>query len=154
VFARATAAAPCLLFFDEFDALAPRRGHDSTGVTDRVVNQLLTQLDGVEGLRGVFVVAATRCDPNEKAPFNRPQPAGFDRPRAASAGAARPPRGGGAADGGGEEGREEWGGRSEYLQILERVSRKVEMEGGVDFGAVAARLEGFSYGDSDDGMTA
>ena len=36
-----------------------RRGHDNTGVTDRVVNQLLTQLDGVESLRGVSVVAAT-----------------------------------------------------------------------------------------------
>ncbi len=49
---RASAAAPCVLFFDEFDAIAPQRGHDSTGVTDRVVNQLLTELDGVEGLRG------------------------------------------------------------------------------------------------------
>lgn len=39
--------------------MAPRRGHDSTGVTDRVVNQLLTQLDGVEGLEGVFILAAT-----------------------------------------------------------------------------------------------
>lgn len=36
-----------------------RRGHDSTGVTDRVVNQLLTQLDGVETLSGVCVLAAT-----------------------------------------------------------------------------------------------
>lgn len=36
------------------------RGHDNTGVTDRVVNQLLTQLDGVEGLQGVYVLAATR----------------------------------------------------------------------------------------------
>lgn len=35
-------------------------GHDSTGVTDRVVNQLLTEMDGVEGLEGVFVLAATR----------------------------------------------------------------------------------------------
>jgi peroxin-1 len=35
VFARAAAAAPCVLFFDEFDAIAPPRGHDSTGVTDR-----------------------------------------------------------------------------------------------------------------------
>ncbi|KJE94021.1 peroxisome biosynthesis protein [Capsaspora owczarzaki ATCC 30864] len=59
VFARAAAAKPCILFFDEFDSLAPRRGHDSTGVTDRVVNQLLTQLDGVEGLSGVFVLAAS-----------------------------------------------------------------------------------------------
>ncbi|KAM4597609.1 peroxisomal ATPase PEX1-like [Polymixia lowei] len=59
VFQRAQAAKPCVLFFDEFDSLAPRRGHDSTGVTDRVVNQLLTQLDGVEGLQGVYVLAAT-----------------------------------------------------------------------------------------------
>ena len=58
-FRRAAAAAPCALFFDEFDAIAPRRGHDSTGVTDRVVNQFLTELDGVEGLRGVVVLAAT-----------------------------------------------------------------------------------------------
>lgn len=49
---RAQQAKPCILFFDEFDSLAPRRGHDNTGVTDRVVNQLLTQLDGVEGLTG------------------------------------------------------------------------------------------------------
>ncbi|XP_047461452.1 peroxisome biogenesis factor 1 [Mugil cephalus] len=59
VFQRAQAAKPCVLFFDEFDSLAPRRGHDNTGVTDRVVNQLLTQLDGVEGLQGVYVLAAT-----------------------------------------------------------------------------------------------
>lgn len=59
VFRRAAAAAPSVLFFDEFDAIAPQRGHDNTGVSDRVVNQLLTELDGVEGLRGVAVVAAT-----------------------------------------------------------------------------------------------
>ncbi|XP_057624142.1 peroxisomal ATPase PEX1 isoform X1 [Chionomys nivalis] len=59
VFIRAQAAKPCILFFDEFESIAPRRGHDSTGVTDRVVNQLLTQLDGVEGLQGVYVLAAT-----------------------------------------------------------------------------------------------
>ncbi|XP_039592798.1 peroxisome biogenesis factor 1 isoform X1 [Polypterus senegalus] len=59
VFSRARAAKPSLLFFDEFDSIAPRRGHDNTGVTDRVVNQLLTELDGVEGLSGVYVLAAT-----------------------------------------------------------------------------------------------
>lgn len=59
LFARATAAAPCVLFFDEFEALAPRRGSDNTGVTDRVVNQLLTFLDGVEGRSGVYVMGAT-----------------------------------------------------------------------------------------------
>ena len=59
---------PCLIFFDEFEALAPKRGRDNTGVTDRVVNQLLTFLDGVEDTMGntagdgqgqVFVLAAT-----------------------------------------------------------------------------------------------
>lgn len=59
VFERAEANKPCVVFFDEFDALAPKRGHDSTGVTDRVVNQLLCQLDGVESRSGVYVLAAT-----------------------------------------------------------------------------------------------
>nr|XP_003707760.1 PREDICTED: peroxisome biogenesis factor 1 [Megachile rotundata]XP_012151141.1 PREDICTED: peroxisome biogenesis factor 1 [Megachile rotundata]XP_012151142.1 PREDICTED: peroxisome biogenesis factor 1 [Megachile rotundata] len=59
MFERALRAKPCVLFFDEFDSLAPRRGHDSTGVTDRVVNQLLTQMDGVEDREGVAVVAAS-----------------------------------------------------------------------------------------------
>lgn len=61
VFARAQAAAPCALFFDEFDSIAPQRGSgsDSTGVTERMVNQLLTELDGVEKLQGVCVIAAS-----------------------------------------------------------------------------------------------
>ncbi|PVZ99826.1 hypothetical protein BB558_004138 [Smittium angustum] len=59
LFSRAKAAKPCVLFFDEFDSIAPRRGHDNTGVTDRVVNQFLTEMDGAEGLDGVYVLAAT-----------------------------------------------------------------------------------------------
>jgi len=59
VFERAAAAAPSVIFFDEIEALAPRRGGDSTGVTDRVVNQMLCYLDGVEDRGRVFVVAAT-----------------------------------------------------------------------------------------------
>ena len=59
LFARAQAASPCVLFFDEFEATAPKRGSDGTGVTDRVVNQLLTFLDGVEDRTGVYVLAAT-----------------------------------------------------------------------------------------------
>lgn len=59
LFDRAQSASPCVLFFDEFDSIAPKRGHDSTGVTDRVVNQMLTQMDGAEGLDGVYVLAAT-----------------------------------------------------------------------------------------------
>lgn len=57
LFARAASAAPCVIFFDEFESLAPRRGHDSTGVTDRIVNQLLTQLDGVEEIKGSYLIA-------------------------------------------------------------------------------------------------
>lgn len=59
LFDRAQSAKPCILFFDEFDSIAPKRGHDSTGVTDRIVNQLLTQMDGAEGLEGVYVIGAT-----------------------------------------------------------------------------------------------
>ena len=44
-----------MIFFDEFESLAPRRGKDNTGVTDRVVNQLLTFIDGVEGNMGTNV---------------------------------------------------------------------------------------------------
>jgi hypothetical protein len=61
VFEKATQMAPSILFLDELEALAPRRGSDSTGVTDRVVNQLLTFLDGVEDASTgtVFIVGAT-----------------------------------------------------------------------------------------------
>ncbi|PAA54264.1 hypothetical protein BOX15_Mlig013519g1, partial [Macrostomum lignano] len=61
LFAKARRLQPCLVFLDEVDALAPRRGNDSTGVTDQVVNQLLTELDGLDsdGLAGVALLAAT-----------------------------------------------------------------------------------------------
>ena len=59
VFVEADTRKPCLIFFDELDSLAPKRGHDNTGVTDRVVNQLLTQLDGIETRKGIYVLAAT-----------------------------------------------------------------------------------------------
>ena len=67
LFARARASAPCLVFFDEIDALAPRRGGgpgvqaagEASGVAERVVNQLLTELDGLDARGQVYVVAAT-----------------------------------------------------------------------------------------------
>ena len=61
VFARASAAAPCVLFFDELDALAPRRGGGGGdgGAAERVVNALLTELDGLVARGAVYVVAAT-----------------------------------------------------------------------------------------------
>ena len=59
LFLRANAVTPSIIFFDEFDALAPRRGSDYSGVTDRVVNQILTFLDGIESRQGLYVMAAT-----------------------------------------------------------------------------------------------
>jgi transitional endoplasmic reticulum ATPase len=60
VFKKARQVSPCIIFFDEVDALAPRRGAGSEShVTERVVNQLLTELDGLEALNDVVVIAAT-----------------------------------------------------------------------------------------------
>uniref|UniRef100_A0A3Q2XW03 Peroxisomal ATPase PEX6 n=1 Tax=Hippocampus comes TaxID=109280 RepID=A0A3Q2XW03_HIPCM len=61
VFQRARSAAPCVVFFDELDSLAPGRGRsgDSGGVTDRVVSQLLAELDALRAGDRVFVIGAT-----------------------------------------------------------------------------------------------
>ena len=60
VFRRAKQAAPCIVFFDEIDAIASRRGAEFGGnALDRVIAQLLTEMDGIEGRTGVTVVAAT-----------------------------------------------------------------------------------------------
>jgi len=61
VFERARASSPCIIFFDELDSLCPRRGAggENGGVTERVVNQLLTEMDGLEMRRSVWVIAAT-----------------------------------------------------------------------------------------------
>ena len=60
VFRRAKQAAPCIVFFDEIDAIASRRGAEFGGsAVDRVIAQLLTEMDGIEGRTGVTVVAAT-----------------------------------------------------------------------------------------------
>jgi transitional endoplasmic reticulum ATPase len=60
-FKRAKQTAPCIIFFDEIDALAPRRGVGiaDSHVSERVISQLLTEMDGLEELRGVVVLAAT-----------------------------------------------------------------------------------------------
>ncbi|KAL5840800.1 hypothetical protein ACOSQ4_013408 [Xanthoceras sorbifolium] len=122
IFSKAAAAAPCLLFFDEFDSIAPKRGHDNTGVTDRVVNQFLTELDGVEVLTGVFVFAATSRPDLLDAALLRPGRldrllfCDFPSPR-------------------------------ERLDILKVLSRKLPLASDVELDAIAHMTEGFSGAD-------
>jgi transitional endoplasmic reticulum ATPase len=59
-FRKARQAAPCIIFFDELDSIAPQRGSGSDAkVTERVISQILTELDGLEELHNVTVIAAT-----------------------------------------------------------------------------------------------
>ncbi|KAL1841028.1 hypothetical protein VTJ49DRAFT_7459 [Mycothermus thermophilus] len=59
LFARAKSSAPCILFFDEMDALVPRRDDSLSDASARVVNTLLTELDGVGDRSGIYVIGAT-----------------------------------------------------------------------------------------------
>ncbi|XP_012526182.1 peroxisome assembly factor 2 [Monomorium pharaonis] len=61
IFERARSSAPCIIFFDELDSLAPNRGRsgDSGGVMDRVVSQLLAEMDGLEESGSIFIIGAT-----------------------------------------------------------------------------------------------
>jgi transitional endoplasmic reticulum ATPase len=61
LFRMAKQASPCILFLDEIDSLTPRRNTDSSGsgVIERVIGQFLTEMDGIEDLKGVIVLAAT-----------------------------------------------------------------------------------------------
>ena len=60
IFRKARQAAPCIIFFDEIDSIAGRRGTESSSaVVDRMVSQLLTEMDGIEDLKGILVLAAT-----------------------------------------------------------------------------------------------
>ncbi len=78
IFRRARQVSPAVVFFDEIDSIAPARGfrHDS-GVTDRIVNQLLSELDGIQTLKNVVVIGATnRADIVDSALL---RPGRFDR---------------------------------------------------------------------------
>lgn len=78
VFRKARQASPCIIFFDEIDALIPKRGGgDSSHVTESVVSQILTEIDGLEELHGVLVIGATnRLDIVDSALL---RPGRFDR---------------------------------------------------------------------------
>ncbi len=123
LFRRARDAAPTLVFLDEVDALAPVRGQSSDGgTTDRVVAALLTELDGVEPLRNVVVVAATNrpdlVDPALLRPGRLERLVYVPPPDAAA--------------------------RSE---ILRAAARSVPLDSGVDIASLGASLEGFSAAD-------
>ncbi|MFI5958445.1 AAA family ATPase [Cryptosporangium sp. NPDC051539] len=123
LFRRAREAAPTLIFLDEVDALAPVRGQATDGgTTDRVVAALLTELDGVEGLRNVVVVGAT----------NRPDmvdPALLRPGRLERLVFVPPPDADARAD------------------ILRAAARKVPLTPEIDLNAVAGELDGFSSAD-------
>jgi transitional endoplasmic reticulum ATPase len=122
LFGRARDSAPSLVFLDEVDALTPRRGQSfDSGVTDRVVAALLTELDGIEPLREVVVVGAT----------NRPDliDPGLLRPgRLEKLVFVEPPD---------AQGR---------LDILRTAGKSVPLRG-VDLAALAADLDGYSAAD-------
>lgn len=123
LFRRAADAAPALVFLDEVDALAPRRGQSTdSGVADRVVAALLTELDGAEPLRDVIVVGAT----------NRPDlidPALLRPGRLERLVYVPPPDAAARAD------------------ILRAASRHTPLAAGVDLDALGAELEGYSAAD-------
>jgi transitional endoplasmic reticulum ATPase len=123
LFRRARDSAPSLIFLDEIDALAPRRGQSfDSGVTDRVVAALLTELDGIEPLRDVVVLGAT----------NRPDlidPALLRPGRLEKLVFVEPPD----ADA--------------RREILRTAGKSVPLSPEVDLGALAAELDGYSAAD-------
>lgn len=127
LFRRARDSAPSLVFLDEIDALAPRRGQSfDSGVTDRVVAALLTELDGIEPLRDVVVVGATNrpdlIDPALLRP-GRLEKLVFVEPPDAEA-------------------------RREILRTAGKsIPLASEGEQAVDFDALAGELEGYSAAD-------
>ncbi|MFD0365288.1 AAA family ATPase [Nocardia sp. GCM10030253] len=123
LFQRARDSAPSLIFLDEVDALAPRRGQSGdSGVGDRVVAALLTELDGVEPLRDVVVLGAT----------NRPElidPALLRPGRLERLVFVPPPD------------------SDARLEILRTAGRAVPLADDVDLAALAADLDGYSAAD-------
>ncbi len=123
LFRRARDSAPSLIFLDELDALAPRRGQSfDSGVTDRVVAALLTELDGIEPLRNVVVLGAT----------NRPDlidPALLRPGRLEKLVFVEPPD---------TEARRE---------ILRTAGKSVPLADDVDLDALAGQLDGYSAAD-------
>ncbi|MEM0457749.1 MAG: AAA family ATPase, partial [Sulfolobales archaeon] len=122
IFRRARMVAPVIVFFDEIDAIAPVRGRDASDVTDRIVNQLLSEMDGIKPLRGVVVIAATnRPDLIDPALL---RPGRFDRVIYVP-----PPD------------------KKARLEILKIHTRRIPLASDVDLEKLAEMTEGFSGAD-------
>ncbi|HHI01560.1 MAG TPA: AAA family ATPase, partial [Thermococcus litoralis] len=122
IFRKARQAAPTVVFIDEIDAIAPRRGTDVNRVTDRLINQLLTEMDGIEENSGVVVVAATnRPDILDPALL---RPGRFDRLILVPAPDERA-----------------------RLEILKVHTRRVPLAGDVSLEELAKRTEGYTGAD-------
>ncbi|OBI50621.1 AAA family ATPase [Mycobacterium sp. E787] len=123
LFRRARDSAPSLVFLDEVDALAPRRGQSfDSGVTDRVVAALLTELDGIDPLRDVVVLGATNrpdlIDPALLRPGRLERRVFVEPPDAAARG-----------------------------EILRTAGKSIPLSDDVDLDEVAAGLDGYSAAD-------
>ena len=123
LFRRARDSAPSLVFLDEVDALAPRRGQSfDSGVTDRVVAALLTELDGIDPLRDVVVLGATNrpdlIDPALLRPGRLERLVFIEPPDAAARG-----------------------------EILRTAGKSIPLSDDVDLDEVAAELDGYSAAD-------
>jgi transitional endoplasmic reticulum ATPase len=123
IFERARQVAPCIIFFDEVDALAGKRGMESgTKVTERVLNQMLAEMDGLEDLKDVIILGATnRPDMLDSALL---RPGRFDRILLVGAPT--------------EEGR---------LQILKIHTSKMPLAKDVDLDDLAKKSEGYTGAD-------
>ena len=122
VFVRARSSTPCVIFFDELDALVPRRDDTLSESSARVVNTLLTELDGLSSRTGIFVIAATNrpdiIDPAMVRPGRLETPLFVDLPEAA-----------------------------ERVEILQTLSRNISLPFKDDIADVARSCEGFSGAD-------
>ncbi|KAI8847442.1 P-loop containing nucleoside triphosphate hydrolase protein [Chytridium lagenaria] len=125
VFARAAASSPCIIFFDELDAICPARSNDSENQSSsRLVNTLLTELDGMQGRSQVYIIAATNrpdmIDPRMLRPGRLDKTLYVDLPIA-----------------------------SERYEILKTITRSTPLSKNVDLNLVAtdSRCEGFSGAD-------
>lgn len=125
LFDKARQAAPCILFFDEIDSIAKARGGslgDAGGASDRVINQLLTEMDGVQSKKGVFIVGAT------------------NRPELLDKAICRP----GRLDAMVYVPLPDLGGRK---QTFKAIMRKTPVNEDVNFDELALKFEGFSGAD-------